>query len=150
MSALFAFLHHLAAFVLFAAVFSQLVLLRGELTLERARQVRFADLAGGISFAALLVVGPIRMVFLEKGSAYYSHSLPAMAKMVLFLVAGLLSIYPTVQFLSWRKALARGEMPALPEAKLRVIRRLLHGELLAVVLILLAAALMARGIGTFG
>lgn len=150
MSALFAFLHHLAAFVLFAAVVSQLVLLRGELTLERARQVRIADLAAGISFAALLVVGPIRMIYLEKGSAYYSHSLPAMAKMVLFLLAGLLSIYPTLQFLSWRKPLARGEAPALPAAKLRLIRRLVHVELAAVVVILLAAALMARGIGTFG
>jgi putative membrane protein len=54
-----------------------------------------------------------------------------------------LSIYPTLKFLSWRKG--RIDAAAVP-----AIRRILHLELVGVVLILLCAALMARGIGFFG
>jgi len=54
----------------------------------------------------------------------------------------LLSIYPTVKFLSWRKT--------VDPAGARAIRTIIHLELVGVVLILLFAALMARGIGFFG
>jgi putative membrane protein len=147
MSATFAFLHHLAAFALVAAVTVELVLLRGELTLQRARQLRLADLVYGIAAAAVLVIGMLRVAHFEKGPAYYSHSVPFLAKLALFVIIALLSIYPTVQFLSWRKPLREGVVPVLPERKLRLIRRLIHWELAALVVLLLCAALMARGVG---
>jgi putative membrane protein len=57
----------------------------------------------------------------------------------------LLTIIPTREFLSWRKAVRAGQVPAADPAKLRLIRKLLHGELAAIVIILLCAAIMARG-----
>ena len=48
MTSLFAFLHHLAAFTLVAALAVEFVLLRGELTLARARQILSADRIYGI------------------------------------------------------------------------------------------------------
>ncbi|MFL6564486.1 MAG: DUF2214 family protein, partial [Burkholderiales bacterium] len=62
----------------------------------------------------------------------------------------LASISPTVEFLSWKKALRQGAVPVVAPAKLRTIRRILHWELAGVVVILLCAALMARGIGHVG
>lgn len=147
MSAFFAFLHHVAAFTLVAAVAIEFVLLRGELTLERARQIRFADLVVGIAAGVVLVVGMLRVRFFEKGAEYYLHSIPFIAKVSLFVIVALLSIYPTLQFLSWKAALAQGRAPAVPAAKLRRIRTLVHLELAGVVGIILCAALMARGIG---
>jgi putative membrane protein len=147
MAVFFAFLHHLAAFTLVAAVAIEFVLLRDELTLRRARTVQVVDLIFGISAGVLLVAGLLRVFYFEKGAAYYGHSVPFMVKFALFVVVGLLSIYPTVQFLSWRKAVKRGEIPVVPEDKMRRVRMLIHSELAAIVLILLCAALMARGIG---
>jgi putative membrane protein len=138
MSAFFAFLHHIAAFALVAGIAIEFVLLRGELTVERARQIRFADLAVGIAAGVVLVVGMLRVRFFEKGADYYLHSLPFLAKVSLFVIVALLSIYPTVQFRSGK---------VVPPAKLRRIRTLLHLELVGVVGIILCAALMARGIG---
>jgi putative membrane protein len=66
------------------------------------------------------------------------------------LVVGLLSIYPTVVFASWGKLLRQGEVPVVSDEKRRKLRAVMHGELIGVVLILLCAALMARGVGSFG
>lgn len=150
MSAFFAFLHHVAAFGLVSALTVEVVLLGGEITLNSARRLQRADMALGLSAGVLLVVGLARVFFFEKGAAYYFHSGPFMAKLTLFFVVGLLSIFPTLVFLSWRKATREGRAPSPDPAQIRVLRRVVHAELAAVVLIVLFAALMARGIGQLG
>ncbi|HKS60085.1 MAG TPA: DUF2214 family protein, partial [Xanthobacteraceae bacterium] len=57
----------------------------------------------------------------------------------------LLSIVPTIEFLSWRKAVEAGQVPVVAAAKLKRVRMILHIELAAIVLILFCAALMAKG-----
>ena len=150
MSALVAFLHHLAAFTLVAALAVEFVLLRGELTAARARQVLMADMLFGISAGVILLVGLARVFHFEKGAAYYFHSVPFIAKMSLFVMIGLLSIYPTVQFLKWRPAVRQGQAPMLADDTRRRIRMLIHLELAAVTALILCAALMAKGVGYLG
>ena len=150
MTQLFAFLHHVAAFTLVAAVAVEFILLRGELTVMRARQIVAADTVLGVSAGVVLLVGLARVFRFEKGADYYFHSIPFIAKLALFVIVALLSIYPTVQFLSWRAALRRGQAPSLAEDKRRALRMFLHIELIGIVVILLCAALMAKGVGYFG
>jgi putative membrane protein len=145
-----AFLHHAAAFVIVGVLTAELVLLMGELTLTSARSLLRIDAAYGIAALVLLVVGFLRVFYTEKGAAYYFHSGSFIAKIGLFLIVGLLSIYPTLQFMSWRKLLAQGRLPPLDAAVRRRIRMLVHVELTLLFLIMLCAALMARGIGFFG
>lgn len=144
MSAFFAFLHHLAAFTVVAAIAAQFVLLRGEINEKSARALRIVDVVYGASAGALLLFGALRVFYFEKGSEYYFHSAPFLAKMGLFLAVGLLSIYPTIAFRSW------GSSSKIDERQLHTVRRLVHWELAAIVGILLCAALMARGIGFVG
>jgi putative membrane protein len=61
-----------------------------------------------------------------------------------------LSAHPTLEFLSWRRALRQGLLPAVEPAKLRAIRSIMHWELALLLPLLLCAALMARGVGHFG
>jgi putative membrane protein len=142
-----AFLHHVAAFALVAAIAVEFVLIRDELTVRTARRLQVADAVVGISAGVVLVVGLLRVFYFEKGAGYYLHSLPFIAKVSLFVIVALLSIYPTVVFLSWRNAVKAGQLPAIDLGKLRRIRSLIHLELIGMVLIILCAALMARGIG---
>jgi putative membrane protein len=139
-----AFLHHLAAFALVAALVVEMVLLTGEITQQGARRLRAIDGLYGASAGVLLVVGLLRVFYVEKGAAYYFHSVPFIAKLVLFVAVGLLSIYPTVTFLRWSK------QATVTQSGLRKVRRVVHGQLAAIVLILLCAAMMARGVGFFG
>ena len=145
MTTLFAFLHHLCAFTLVSAVAIEFVLIRSELTLASARRLQVTDLVLGIAAGALLVVGLLRVFFFEKGAEYYFHSDAFLAKFSLFIVIGLLSIIPTMEFLSWGGAIKAGQVPAVEPKKLRRVTMVIHSELAAVVIILLCAAIMARG-----
>jgi putative membrane protein len=145
MSTLFAFLHHLCAFSLVSAVAIEFMLIKQELTLASARRLQVTDLVLGIAAGALLVIGLLRVFFFEKGPDYYLHSGAFHAKLSLFVVVGLLSIIPTMEFLSWRGALKAGQVPVIGAKKLKRITMVIHGELLAIVIILLCAAIMARG-----
>jgi putative membrane protein len=128
-----------------AAVAVEFVAIRPPLTLANARTLIGADAVMGVSATVLLVVGLLRVFYFEKGADYYFHSLAFMTKFSVFIAVALLTIIPTREFLSWRKAVRTGQVPAADPAKLRMIRKLLHGELAAIVLILLCAAIMARG-----
>jgi putative membrane protein len=150
LSALFAFLHHLAAFALVAALALEFVLIKSELSAGTARKLQIADAVFGASSGLVLILGLLRVFFFEKGAAYYFHSAPFIAKLVLFLAVGLLSIIPTIEFLSWSKVLRQGQVPSLSAEKQRKLRAVMHLELVGVVLILLCAALVARGVGYFG
>jgi putative membrane protein len=146
----FAFLHHVAAFALVAALVLELVLIKDDPSVRTARKLQLADLAFGASAGVVLVVGFLRVLYFEKGASYYFHSVPFLAKLSLFVIVALLSIYPTVEFLSWGKALKAGQVPLVSERKLRLIRSIIHWDLVGVVLLILSAALMARGVGFVG
>jgi putative membrane protein len=150
MTPFFAFLHHFAAFTLVAALAVEFVLIRGELTLGTARQLQRIDMVFGLSSGVVLVVGLLRVFYFEKGASYYFHSAPFIAKLSLFAIVGLLSIYPTLEFASWSKSLKQGQMPTLTDRKIASIRSVIHWELAGVVLIILCAALMAKGLGYLG
>jgi len=150
MSATFAFLHHIAAFALAGALVVEFVLFRDELTIRSARRIQVADAWVGAAAGAVLVIGLLRVFYFEKGAYYYFHSVPFIAKLSLFVILSLLSIYPTLKILSWRKSLKQGLAPRPDSAQLRMIRRIIHWELAGLVLIILCAALMARGTGYFG
>jgi putative membrane protein len=147
LSALIAFVHHLGAFALVSAIAAQFLLTRGEISLLNARRLLTVDLILGPAAATVLAAGLLRVLFFEKGLEYYLHNHAFLAKMGLFVALGVLSIKPTRQFLSWRDAIGRGEAPAIDARSIRTIRRIIHLELAGAVLILLCAALMAKGLG---
>src|SRR5579859_2830258 len=145
MSTLFAFLHHLCAFTLVAAVAIEFTLIRGELTLASARRLQAIDLVLGIAAGLLLVIGLLRVFYFEKGAAYYWHSHAFLTKFGLFVIVALLSIIPTMEFLSWRGAIKAGQVPVIEASRRKRVTMVIHVELAAIAVILLCAAIMARG-----
>jgi putative membrane protein len=145
MSTLFAFLHHLCAFTLVSAVAIEFALIRQELTVASARRLQLTDLVLGIAAGALLIIGLLRVFYFEKGASYYFHSYAFLTKLSLFVIIGLLSIVPTMEFLSWREAIKAGQVPVVDAGKRRRVTAVIHAELAAIVVILLCAAIMARG-----
>src|SRR5690606_19181296 len=85
MTTLFAFLHHVAAFTLMAAVAVEFVAIRPPLTLANARTLIGADAVLGVSATVLLVVGLLRVFYFEKGADYYFHSHAFMTKFSVFI-----------------------------------------------------------------
>ena len=145
-----AFLHHVAAFALVAALTAELVLLKSELSAATMRKIVRTDMIVGLSAGVVLLVGLARVFHFEKGAGYYFHSWPFIGKLSVFILVAVLSIYPTITFLKWAKALKQGALPPVDAGRLRTLRMLIHAELAGIVLILLFAAMMARGVGFFG
>jgi putative membrane protein len=145
-----AFIHHAAAFLMVAALMVELVVLKSELTVTSARSVLRMDMVYGMAALVLLVVGFVRVFHTEKGSAYYFDSGAFLLKLTLFIVVALLSIAPTIRFMSWRKALREERVPDVDTDARRKVRMLIHVELTLLFIIMLMAVMMARGVWYLG
>jgi putative membrane protein len=146
-SVLLASLHHLAAFTLVAMLAVEVALFKPPLSAPQARRLRLVDLLFGIAATVLLIVGLIRVTWFEKGPTYYWHDLFFLTKFSAFIIAALISIYPTAVILSWTRTVKSGQAPVISEATTKRVRMCLMLELTAIVVILPCAALMARGFG---
>ena len=138
-SALFAFLHFFAVFGIVSTVFFQWFTLSKAPSYVEAKRIQLCDRWYGVSSVVLLVVGFLRV--------FYFASPFFRLKLALFLVLGLLSIYPTIKFIGWRKDTRLEKPPVVPEGQFTVIARILKLELLVLLAIALCASLMARGLG---
>jgi putative membrane protein len=147
----------LLAYLHFLAILSMVVFLTSEATLCRREWMNAAvverlarvDLVYGVCAVAVLLTGLARTWWGMKGPSWYWLQPMLHLKVTLFVIIGLLSIVPTVRFLRWRRELRRsGALP--PEAQVRGTRRLILIEAHLLMLIPLAAAMLARGIGPTG
>jgi putative membrane protein len=145
---LVAFLHFAFAFGITATLFFEWLTFSRTPTLQEARRIAAADRWYGLFAMGLLVVGGIRAAMFEKGWGYYGHNGFFHLKLTLFVVIGLLSIYPTIRFVKWRPELQAGRAPQVSEAQYTRVSRLLSAQMVLLVLLLLSASLMAHGIGS--
>ncbi|MBC1225271.1 DUF2214 family protein [Nostoc sp. UCD121] len=146
-SAIVAYLHYLSIMLCFGALVSEALNLKKELSLNEAWKIVIADAVYGISATVVLVTGILRVIYFGKGADYYLSNPVFYAKVVVFIVVGLLSLYPTISFIGWVKSLQQGQVPKLELLKLNRLIWLIRIELLGFTLIPLLAAIMARGIG---
>jgi len=147
-SALFAFLHFVAVFGIFAVVVLQWQTMSPAPTLAEARRIQLSDRWFGILAVVVLAVGFLRVYHFEKGKAFYGTNPFFQAKLALFLVVGLLSIYPTVRFLKWRAQTKQGLAPVLAAHEYKAIMTLLRIEVVLLLATAGCASLMARGVGS--
>jgi putative membrane protein len=141
---------HLWAFALgFWAVLSRGTAFRRLATgVGEARSVLIADNLWGISAVVLLVTGGMRAFGgYEKGTDYYLHQPLFHLKMTLFVLILLLEVAPMITLIKWRVAQSRGT--AIDSGRATLFARISHIEAMLVLLIVVAAAGMARGV-TFG
>lgn len=146
-TAFMAFLHHLFAFTLTACLVYEFIAYRKDMGIAEIRRIQRADLAYGISAGLLVLVGLLRVFFFEKGINFYINNPFFWVKMAAFLLVGLLSIDPTIRYIRWNRMLRQNDVPEISEPEYRRTRLLLWLEVIGIVIILLAAPMMARGIG---
>jgi putative membrane protein len=146
-TALMAFLHHVLAFTLTACLVYEFIAYHQNMSIAEIRRIQRADIAYGISAGFLLLVGLLRVFFFEKGPNFYAHNPFFWAKMAAFLLVAFLSVDPTIRYIRWNRALRQNEAPEISEPEYKRTHLLLWLEILGIIIILLAAPLMARGIG---
>lgn len=141
-----AFLHLLGLGTGMGAVWARARALRAPLDKAGLKRVFYADNWWGI--AALIWIGTgLWRAFggLEKGAAYYLHSMPFLIKMGLYAVVAVLEIWPMIVLIQWRMRLEKGQ--AIDTNKARLFALFSEIETFGLVGMVLAATAMARGLG---
>jgi putative membrane protein len=146
---LLATVHLIALGIGLGAVWARARALRGRLDPDGLRRVFHADSWWAV--AAVLWIGTgLWRAFggVEKGTGYYLHNHAFLAKMGMLGVILALEVWPMITLVRWRLRLQRGEIPdtgaAGPLSLISVVQAAL------VVLMVFAAAAMARGLGAGG
>lgn len=142
---LISYLHYAGFAALAAALALELLLFRPEVPGPVARRLARVDGLYGAAFLAVLGSGLMRLFVYGKPVSYYMKNGLFHVKITLFVVALLLSIYPTINFLKNRKTPEDGRAvyPGVVGVLLRI-------QLLILLVIPLLAVMMARGYGFKG
>ena len=143
---LFAWLHLLGLGIGLGAVWARARALRGPLDTAGLRRVFHADGWWGVAAAIWIGTGLVRVIGgLEKGMDYYLQNHVFWGKMSLLLAILVLEIPPMLTFIRWRVQVAQGESPDTAVAGRYA--RISYLQAALVLLMVLAASAMARGIG---
>jgi putative membrane protein len=140
------YVHFISIFTIVGALVAEHLLLKPVVKRHDIR--RLAKIDGIYGFAAIALVAAGLTLWLGsygKPAEFYTKNWVFHIKLSLFVIIGVLSLYPTVFFLKKRSGNAEDEV-RIPKAIFWIVRI----ELLLLFVIPLLAGMMARGIGYFG
>lgn len=143
---MFAALHLLALGIGLGAIWTRSRALREPLDRAGLARVFTADSWWGAAAALWLVTGVTRVLSsLDKGQEYYINNRLFLLKMILFVTIVVLEVAPMRALIRWRREVRAGELPDTAQAPAFATRSIVQAVL--VVLMVIAAAGMARGLG---
>lgn len=136
------YLHFVSMFTLVASVLGQHLILRGSITRAAVGKAQRLDIVYAVSVVVVLGTGLLQWFWVGKPAEFYSSNPVFHTKLTLFLLVGLISIYPSV-FLGKNRKGDPGGIVRIPNRLIWSVR----AELGLLFLMPLLATLMAKGIG---
>ena len=133
------YLHLLGVLGVVATVAMESVLVKDKVSNHTMKQLSKIDAVYGLSSILVLLGGLGLWFWVGKPSEFYTSNLLLHIKIGLFVIVGLLSIYPTVFFIKNRKS----DLDEIIIPKL--ILRLIYIELLILILLPFLAVFVAEG-----
>ena len=147
LEAVLAYLHILAILTMVVFISSEAALCRVQwLNAAVVERLAKVDMVYGIAAIAVLATGFARTWWGIKGTVWYWTNPLLHVKLALFIIIGVISIFPTLTYVRWRKTLrSSGSLPA--EADIRKTRKLVMIQAHIIAVIPLVAVFFARGFG---
>lgn len=147
MNILIPYLHYIGIMTLMGALITEHLMLKPGLRKQQISSLIIVDLIYGFSAGLVLVTGLLRwFVFDVKGVDFFSKNPLFHIKLTLFVLIVVLSLFPTMRFLKWRKR-AKSEPnfePSVNDVNKQLM--FIRIELLLVVIIPLLAVMIANGV----
>ena len=146
LDAVLAYFHFVAIFMFFAYLVAESIHIKRPLDATNILRIAKLDIIYGGTAVAVLVTGVLRLIYGAKGADFYMQSWPIYVKVGLFIVVGLVSIFPTLAFLRWKRTVAHDPSWKVPAAEQARARRLIVIQLHLAGMIPVFAVIMARGL----
>ena len=146
-SALVAYFHYLGIILCFGALMFERITLKINLNKNEAISIIIADVIYGIAGLAILITGILRVKYYGQGGEFYTSNPIFWVKVSLYIVIGLLSLYPTTTYILWAIPLSKNKLPVISEDLVKRFKLIIVTELVGFAVIPFFATLMSRGIG---
>lgn len=144
MNILLPYLHYIGIMALMGALITEHVMLKPGISRQQIKSLAMVDLIYGISAAIVLTTGLLRwFVFDVKGVEFFTKNPIFHIKLTLFVIILIISIFPTMKFLKWRRQ-ADEIQPSDKELKKQLM--FVRIELLLLAIIPLLAVMVANGV----
>lgn len=147
MDILIPYLHYIGIMTLMGSLISEHLILKPSISKQQIKSLATIDLIYGLSAIVVLTTGLLRWFVYGKGYDFYMSTPLFHIKLTLFIVLGILSIFPTIKILKWKKQIKRGEEPEITAKGVKKLLMFIRIELLIIAIIPLLAVLIARGSG---
>ncbi|MCG8307843.1 MAG: DUF2214 family protein [Cytophagales bacterium] len=139
------YLHFIAVFAIVGAILAEQFVISKRMTRKEIKRISKIDAIYGFGALLVLIAGFLLWFAVGKPASFYSRNWIFHTKLTLFIVLGLLSVYPTVFFMKHRKGSDLDTEVNVPD----IIITLLRIELVLILIMPILATLMSLGIGTF-
>jgi putative membrane protein len=139
------YLHFIAVFAIVGAIIAEQFMISRSMTKKEIKIMSRVDTLYGIGALLVLIAGLILWFWVGKHAEFYTRNWIFHTKLTLFVVLGLLSVYPTIFFLKNSKGVDLDTIVEVPPAVLICLR----AELVLLIIMPVLASLMSLGIGSF-
>ena len=114
-SAFVAYVHYLGIILCFGALIFERIILKINLSKNETISIIIADVIYGIAGIAILVTGILRVKYFGQGGEFYTSNHIFWVKVSLYIVIGLISLYPTTTYILWAIPLSKNKLPVISE-----------------------------------
>ena len=139
------YLHFIAVFAIVGAIVAEQFVIAPKMTRREIKTISKIDAFYGFGAILVLIAGLLLWFSVGKPASFYSRNWIFHTKLTMFVLLGLISIYPTIFFLRNRKGSDLDTVIDVPKIIITAIRI----ELLLIILMPVTASMMSLGIGTF-
>ena len=146
-SAIVAYIHYLGIILCYGALIYERFILKQNLSKKETISIIIADVIYGIAGLAILITGILRVKYYGQGGEFYTGNPIFWIKVSLYIIVGLISLYPTTTYILWAIPLRRNKLPVISENLVNRFKLIITTELVGFAVIPFFATLMARGIG---
>ncbi|MTI20889.1 DUF2214 family protein [Fulvivirga sp. RKSG066] len=136
------YIHFLGIMIVFAMVVVEFVLIQKQVSRKLVKKLFVIDGIYGLSSLIVVAAGLYLWFGTGKPEAYYNQNGLFHAKVGLFVLVGILSLWPTVFYFKNRKG-ASDDVITIPSR----IKKIVLVELVLLIIIPVLATLMAQGVG---
>ena len=147
MSALVAYVHYLGIILCCGALIFERFILKINLSKNETISIIIADVIYGIAGLAILITGILRVKYYGQGGEFYTSNPIFWVKILLYILIGLISLYPTTTYILWAIPLSKNKLPIISDNLVKRFKLIIMTELIGFAVIPFFATLMSRGIG---